>query len=112
LAVIVRDAYDAITVQDLEGNILAWNPGAVRAYGWTESEALKMNVRDRIPGEQQGEELARLSRLGRSDVLEPYDTQRLTKDGRIISVSMVSTALLDESGKMYAIATTERMRVS
>jgi two-component system CheB/CheR fusion protein len=112
LAVIVRDAYDAITVQDLEGNILAWNPGAVRAYGWTESEALKMNVRDRIPGEQQGEELARLSRLGRSDILEPYDTQRLTKDGRIISVSMVSTALLDESGKMYAIATTERMRVS
>ena len=28
LAVVVRDAHYAITVQDLEGNILAWNPGA------------------------------------------------------------------------------------
>jgi two-component system CheB/CheR fusion protein len=33
LAVVVRDAHDAITVQDLEGRIIAWNPGAVRMYG-------------------------------------------------------------------------------
>jgi two-component system CheB/CheR fusion protein len=37
LAVIVRDAHDAITVQDLEGRILVWNPGAVRMYGWAEA---------------------------------------------------------------------------
>ncbi len=55
LAVVVRDAHDAITVQDLEGRILAWNPGAVRMYGWSEAEALAMNVRDRIPeGHAQG----------------------------------------------------------
>ncbi|MEI7929612.1 MAG: CheR family methyltransferase, partial [Verrucomicrobiales bacterium] len=33
LAVVVHDASDAITVKDLEGRILAWNPGAVRLYG-------------------------------------------------------------------------------
>ena len=38
LAVVVRDAHDAITVQDLEGRILAWNPGAERLYGWSETE--------------------------------------------------------------------------
>jgi two-component system CheB/CheR fusion protein len=41
LAVIVRDASDAITVHDLEGRILAWNPAAVRMYGWSEAEALR-----------------------------------------------------------------------
>lgn len=30
LATVVRDAYDAITVQDLNGHIIAWNPSAVR----------------------------------------------------------------------------------
>ncbi len=49
LAVVVRDAHDAITVQDMDGRILAWNPAAVRMYGWSEAEALMMNVRG-IPG--------------------------------------------------------------
>jgi two-component system CheB/CheR fusion protein len=45
LGVVVRDAFDAITVQDLDGRILAWNPGAERIYGWSEAEALLMNAR-------------------------------------------------------------------
>ncbi len=49
LSIVVRDSADAITVQDLESHIIAWNPGAERLYGWQEAEALKMNVRDRIP---------------------------------------------------------------
>jgi two-component system, chemotaxis family, CheB/CheR fusion protein len=49
LAVVARDVHDAIAVQDLDGRILTWSPGAVRMYGWTESEALQMNARDRIP---------------------------------------------------------------
>uniref|UniRef100_UPI00374CBD3E PAS domain-containing protein n=1 Tax=Rhodoferax sp. TaxID=50421 RepID=UPI00374CBD3E len=55
LAVVVRDAHDAITVQELNGNITAWNPGAERLFGWSEAEALKMNVRERIPKALQEE---------------------------------------------------------
>ena len=58
LAVVVRDAHDAITVQDLEGRILAWNPGAERMYGWSEAEALAMNVCDLIPEDRREEALA------------------------------------------------------
>ncbi|HWR24955.1 MAG TPA: CheR family methyltransferase, partial [Methanosarcina sp.] len=39
LAVVVHDSSDAITLQDMEGNILAWNPKAERIYGWSEAEA-------------------------------------------------------------------------
>jgi two-component system CheB/CheR fusion protein len=112
LAVVVRDAHDAITVQDLEGRILAWNPGAVRMYGWTEAEALLMNVRDRIPQAQQEKALARVRQLSQAEILEPYLTQRITKTGAVVDVSMVSSALMDEAGQMYAIATTERIRES
>ena len=108
LAVVVRDSYDAITVQDLEGRTLAWNPGAERLYGWSEAEALAMNVRDRIPEGLKEGALATLAQLSRAEVLEPYLTQRLTKDGSSVAVSIISTALVGEDGQMYAIATTER----
>ena len=112
LAVVVHDSFDAITVQDLEGRIIAWNPGAVRMYGWTEAEALAMNVRDRIPPARQTSAMARVHQLSQAEILEPYLTQRLAKDGKVIDVSLTSTALLNEAGQMYAIATTERLKAS
>jgi two-component system CheB/CheR fusion protein len=108
LAAVVRDSGDAITVQDLSGRTLAWNPGAVRLYGWSEAEALQMNVRDRIPQPQRENALAKLVQLSRAEVLQPYRTQRLTNQGAVVDVTIISTALLNEAGQMYAIATTER----
>jgi two-component system CheB/CheR fusion protein len=108
LAVVVRDAFDAITVQDLRGQTLAWNPGATRMYGWSETEALLMNVADRIPQELREGEMARAYQLSRAVVLEPYHTRRIGKDGNVVDVSLTATALVNESGEIYAIATTER----
>jgi len=108
LAVVVRDAHDAITVQDFEGRILAWNPGAERMYGWSEAEALKMNISDLIPEARREEALATVRQQSRAEVLEPYRMQRIAKDGRIVEVALTATALVNESGEAYAIATTER----
>jgi len=72
LAVVVHDSHGAMTVHDLEGRILAWNPSAERTYGWTEEEALKMNIRDLIPKKLRKEDLLKARRLGESNVLEPY----------------------------------------
>jgi two-component system CheB/CheR fusion protein len=108
MAVVVRDAHDAITLQDLDGRIIAWNPGAVRMYGWSEAEALAMNVRDRIPESLRKDSLARLVELSQAKILEPYITKRITKQGEVVDVSIISTALVNESGQIYAIATTER----
>jgi len=109
LAVVVRDAHDAITVQNLDGRTLAWNPGAEKLYGWTEAEALAMNVRERIPVERREEELEKLHQLSRAEVLEPYHSQRITKDSKVVNVTLISTALVNEAGQMYAVATTERV---
>ena len=108
LAVVVRDAHDAITVQDLEGRILSWNPAAERLYGWTATETLAMNIRDLIPKGRREEALTIVKQLSRTEVLEPYRLQRIAKDGRIVEVSLTATALVNECGKAYAIATTER----
>jgi PAS domain S-box-containing protein len=39
LAALVDHAHDAVFVRNLEGQILYWNKGAERAYGWTSEEA-------------------------------------------------------------------------
>jgi two-component system CheB/CheR fusion protein len=108
LAVVLRDASDAITVQDLHGRITAWNPGAERLYGWSEEQALQMDVRSRIPPEQSDREIDKLMQLSRAEVLQPYLTQRLTRSGAVLEVSVVATGLINDVGQLYAIATTER----
>ena len=110
LAVVVRDAHDAITVQNLEGRTLAWNPGAVRMYGWSEAQALEMNIHDRVPPNRQEDSMAKLLQLSRSEILEPYAAQRLAQSGAVLNVWITSTALMNAAGHMYAIATTERLR--
>ena len=109
MAVVVRDASDAITLQDLEGRTMAWNPGAVRLYGWSETQALQMNVRERIPEALREGELAKLVKLSHAKVLEPYLTERITQSGVVVHVSIIATALLREDGQVYAVATTERV---
>ncbi len=108
LAVVVRDAHDAIVLQDLAGRILACNPAASRMYGWSEAEALGMNIRELIPEELRAEDVQRIQQLCRKDILEPYRTRRLAKDGTVVEVWLTATALLNEAAQVYAIATTER----
>lgn len=108
LAVVVRDAFDAITVHDLEGRTLAWNPAAVAMYGWSEAEALTLNLQDRIPPERRVEALDALRRGTETDIRVAHPTLRFTKDGRTLEVLVKATALHDDEGRVYAIATTER----
>ena len=109
LAVVVTDSRDAILVQDMDGKILSWNPAATRMYGWSETEALVMNIAALIPEAARDEARAVVAQLSRAEVLQPYQARRIAKDGQVVRVSLTATALVNESGAVYAIATTERM---
>lgn len=78
LAVVVRDAHDAITVQDLDGRMIAWNPGAERMYGWSEAEALTMNIAQRIPEKLRPDALTKLHQLSKAQILAPYRTANVS----------------------------------
>ena len=108
LAVVMTDSRDAIVVQDLDGKILSWNPAATRLYGWSEAEALAMNIRELVPQAGQDQALAMIAQLGSGEIVQAHDVDRLTRDGRPVRVFLTATALVDESGAVYAVATTER----
>jgi len=109
LAVGVRDSRDAVIVQGLDGRILTWNPGAERLYGWTEAEAMAMDAADRCPEDEREDALETLRKQSGPDAPGPHRVRRLTKDGRVIVVSVTATAVQDSKGKEYAVATTEKL---
>jgi len=108
LAVILRDSNDAITVLDLQGNIQAWNRGAEKMYGYTESEALRMNISQIILPDKKKEEMEFIGQIASGRIVESYEAQRITKSGEIIDVWIVVTCLTDDDGVIDSIATTER----
>lgn len=109
LAAVMRDAYDAIILQDLKGTILAWNPSAERIYGWSEAEALTKNISALIPEDLRTEDITRLQRASKQKALEPYRTKRIAKDKSVLDILVSSTILMNDSGEIYAVATTERL---
>jgi PAS domain S-box-containing protein len=108
LAAAVRNSNDAITILDFEGNIISWNLGAERIYGYNEAEAMKMNISRILPDHKQDEMISLARRLLKGENIEFFETQRLTKNNRILDISLTATLLKDEKGKPFAITTTER----
>ncbi|MHC4270171.1 MAG: PAS domain-containing protein, partial [Planctomycetota bacterium] len=108
LAVVLKDSNDAITVHDLQGNIIAWNRGAEKMYGYTDAEALEMNINQIVPHDKKKESMAYLEQIASGEIVESFETQRVSKDGKVLDVWLVITCLKDDSGTIDSIATTER----
>lgn len=108
LATVLQDSNDAITMQDLEGRILAWNRGAVQMYGYSEREALQMNMDALVPEAELESARGFRRAIRRGEQVLSLEVKRKTKDGRVLDVWLTTTKLVDDGGHPVAIATTER----
>jgi PAS domain S-box-containing protein len=88
LAQVVESTQDAVLSKDLDGIVTSWNPGAVRLYGYTESEAIGAHVSFLVPTDHKGEEQEILDRVRRGERVSTYETERIRKDGVRIDVSL------------------------
>ncbi|HSB77980.1 MAG TPA: CheR family methyltransferase [Candidatus Methylomirabilis sp.] len=109
LATVVRDSNDAVILVDTTGKILAWNRGAESMYGWREAEAVQMNLRDLTPPDRLGITADLMPRLLAGQPVASFESQRRTRDGRLLDVWVTAAAIWDESTqRVEGIATTER----
>jgi len=108
MVTVVRDSNDAITIQDYDGKITAWNRGAELMFGYSEQEALRMKIWQLAPTDKMAEQKDFNQRLFAGEKIPSYETQRLTKDGRLLDVWLTVTKLVDDAGKVIGIAATER----
>ena len=108
MATVVRDSNDAITIQDFEGRITAWNRGAEQMYGYSEEEALLMNIECLTASGKIAEQEEFIHRLRAGEAITSFETQRVTKDGRVLDIWMTVTKLMDATGNAVGLASTER----
>lgn len=108
LVSVATNSIDALILQEINGKITTWNKGAQNMYGYTEEEALKMNILDIIPEERKKETLVFLDRLKKGEQSASFKTQRRTKEGKILEICLSVTVLKDDNGNLNGIATIER----
>ena len=88
LTSIVECSNDAIIGKSLDGTVLTWNKGAERIYGYTSQEIVGRPISILAPPDRLDELPALIDDLRRGVRIEHYETERLTKDGRRIFVSL------------------------
>jgi len=108
LATVVTDSNDAVTLMDLSGRIEAWNRGAERLYGYSEDEGLGMSAFQMIPDEQQEAFHRLIESIEQGQPVDSCETQRCHRDGGLLDIWLTVAPLPDETGRITALATTER----
>jgi PAS domain S-box-containing protein len=100
LAAIVESADDAIVAKNLDGIITSWNAGAERIFGYTEQEVLGKPITIVIPPELHSQERQILQRLRAGERIDHFETERVTKNGKRLRVSLTISPIRNASGKV------------
>ncbi|TCS72225.1 PAS domain S-box-containing protein [Sulfuritortus calidifontis] len=99
LALVVEQSDDAILTLDLEGHVLSWNQGAERLYGYPAQEVMGRSVGFLLPDSRQGELAQWLDRVRHAIAGTRFESQLLTRDARLLDVSISASPLFDADGK-------------
>ena len=108
LALIVNSSQDAIIGKDLDGIVTHWNKGAEHMYGYTAAEMIGKPITTLCPKDRPDEIPAILDKIRRGERVEYFESVRLTKDGRRLSVSISVSPILDPEGKVVGASAIAR----
>ena len=100
LAAIVASSEDVIIGKDLNGIITSWNNSAARLFGYTAEEMIGTPILRLIPEHLHSDEKTIIESIRAGRSVEHFETVRLTKDGRLIDVSLTVSPIKDGNGQI------------
>jgi len=104
LAAIVESSDDAIVSASTTGIVTSWNKGAEKMFGYTATEIIGTPLRRTVPTDAIDKDSAHTLKILRDEPVEPYDTVRMTKDGRVIDVAISLSAIKNATGEIVGIS--------
>ncbi len=99
---------DAITGTTLDGVISFWNKGAEEMYGYSAEEAIGQSITLVFPPDRHQEAFQIIDALKEGQRVSRFEGARITKDGRLLDVSVTLTPVRDAAGKTVATAAIAR----
>jgi PAS domain S-box-containing protein len=108
LAAIVASSADAIVSKTPEGVVLSWNAAAERIFGYSAEEMIGDSIFRLVPEELHHLERELLHRIRRGEQVDFSETERLTKDGRRISIALTVSPIRDSHGRVVGAASIKR----
>jgi len=100
LAAFVECSDDAIYSRTLDHIIVSWNHGAERIFGYTADEAVGRSLSFLIPEDRSHEPQEIMGAITRGERIEQFETERITKDGRRIQISLTASPARDAAGRI------------
>lgn len=108
LAAVVEHCEDAIISVSLSGTVTSWNSGATRLFGYTSPEIVGQPITRLIPPEHHSEEDLILERISAGEIVSPFETRRLRKDGVALDVSLTVSPVKGRQGDVVGISKVAR----
>ena len=100
MAAIVHSSDDAIISKNLDGIIMTWNTSAERIFGYTADEMIGQPLFKLIPDDRIEEETNILAQLRKGNRVDHFETKRITKDKRILDISLTVSPVRDTHGNI------------
>jgi PAS domain S-box-containing protein len=108
LAAVVEGSTDAIVTEDPHGSIVAWNRGAERLYGHRADEAIGQDSSLIVPADRLPEAAELRRRVAAGHRISGHETERLTRGGSTVEVSLVVSPVHDPDGQVIAFSSIAR----
>jgi PAS domain S-box-containing protein len=108
LAAIVESSDDAIVSKTLDGQIISWNGGAARLFGYTAEEAIGKAITLIIPPALRAEERQILEKIRRGERIDHFETTRVTKSGRTVPISLTVSPVRNSRGEIIGASKVAR----
>jgi len=99
---VIEASPDAIIAIDSEGAVELWNPAAEELFGWTETEVLGEQL-PFVPDDQTEQFLSLRDQLLAGESIRAAETERVTKRGERIDVSLSAAPLHGPDGSVSGI---------
>jgi two-component system sensor histidine kinase UhpB len=95
LALIAKQTADAIIIHDLDGKISFWNPAAQRIFGYAPEDIIGQSASVLLPQGHETELKQNFDALAHNKAIANYDTQRVSRDGKLKDISLSAAPLVD-----------------